>query len=128
MELLLSDSALNAQIRHLGKLIDTGGEAGTIKLFARDRVLLVTLKFSYPAFSDPVDGLIEAKPITPERAVSSGRAIVGRISNSKGVVVFDCDVAKQGGVINLSSVDIQAGGLVQINSFTLSQQRKHVGR
>jgi hypothetical protein len=127
MEMLLSKPVQNALAAYYGKLIDAGGEAGSIKLYTRDKTLLVTLKFSYPAFLEPSEGTIEAGPITPDRAVADGKAVFGRISNSKGGIVFDCDVAKKGAVINLNSVDILKGGLVQINSLVLTQARKYVG-
>lgn len=123
MKLSLSDAARNAMVEVVSKLIDAGGKAGRIELATKDGALLSVLRFSYPAAGDASNGILQFNPIMDDPAArGSGLATFANVTDSEGVVVFECDVTDPNGdgVIKLNSNEIAAGGPVRITSFKLS--------
>lgn len=84
--------------------------------------LLATLNFSNPAFGDFNDGIAAANAIAGDLSVdNSGVASWFRIFDRDGVVVLDGDISEENGAgeLKLNSLNLVAGGVVQISSFII---------
>lgn len=128
----LATATQRALLVAVTSLIDAGAEAGAIELYtgtmpakSEDRAkpsdLLATIKFDRPAFGQPSGGEIAAAFPTGDRAVNSGKCLWARVMDSRGAVVFDCDVGEEGSgaAIELNTIEVRKGGPVLIHAFRL---------
>jgi len=127
-----ADAMVNAAV----DLIDAGGAAGTINIYdgvqpatADDLpggTLLGTLTFSLPAFGASATATATAAAITSDSSAdASGTAAWFRVLDSLGATIFDGDVTVTGGGgdLELDDVNIVAGGVISVTSFTFHQPR-----
>lgn len=122
----------NSALAPLMNAIDAGATGGTIKVYTgtmpatpataiTSQTLLGTLTFAKPcgAISDKQ---FTAYPITQDASAdANGTATWARISNGNGNVVMDIDVTVigGGGVLQLNTVNIVAGGPILVSSFVM---------
>lgn len=87
--------------------------------------LLAELRFASPAFAPARLGVAEAHGIAAdESARATGKATWYRVYRSDGISpLWDGSVGKAGASINLGSVDIQAGGVVEVRGYTFTRIR-----
>lgn len=115
-------------------LIDGGASGGTIDIYdgtqpanantaVTSQVKLATVTFQATAFgaTSTAGVATAATPLTDDTsAAATGTATWARVSDSNGVVIFDCDVSTSGATINLNSTSITTGGTVSVSSFTIT--------
>lgn len=129
----IATSARNAAAAAVGLLLDAGSGAGYIEIrtgaqpatpnTAATGTLLATLPLSDPAFGAAATGVITANAITPDStADASGTAGWFRAYDSSGAAVIDgtVTVSGGGGDMILSSVNVIAGGVVTVSSWTIT--------
>lgn len=112
--------------------IDDGAGAGTIKIYdgtqpadadtaVGAQTLLAQLTFADPSAPAASAGLLTFNSIVEDSSADdTGTASWARIEDSNSNTVFDCDVGTSGATINLNTTSIEAGGPVQITSFTVT--------
>lgn len=113
--------------------IDAGSGAGIIEIYngtipANANTAVTTqTKLGTLTFSDPsgsvTSGVFTASAITQDSSAdATGTASWARIKDSTGATVCDIDVTSTGGggVLQLNTVNVVAGGPILITSFTLS--------
>lgn len=124
------DSMLNAYRDE----IDSGAGPATIRIYSGPQpqdgdtitlgnVVLAVLTLSRPSAPDASGGLLTFKAIAEERsAQASGTATWARVRSSDDAHGFDCDVSGPGGggVVQLNTTEIAAGGPVRLYSFALA--------
>lgn len=83
--------------------------------------MLAELKFNKPAFKTGMDGGLSADALSLGRAVRDGKARWAEIVDGVGSVILACDVgdSKSDAVLRLNTVNVAAGGLVQIETCSL---------
>ena len=123
------DSVLNA----LKAKIDSGGAAGSIKIYTRTKpagpgtaitaqVLLGTLALSYPC-GDVVDGALTFDPITQDsQADATGTAPWARILASDGSAKADVDASVVGGqgFMQMNTTSVIINGPILISSCVIT--------
>jgi len=121
-----SHTASNAMVNALAALCN----GGTINVYSGTQpanantalsgnTLLVTLTFGSTAFANAVNGVANANAITSGTAVATGTASFARIIKSDlTTVVMDGTVGTASCNVNLSTVSIVNGGVVQLTSMT----------
>jgi len=113
--------------------IDAGSGPGVIEIYngtipANANTAVTTqTKLGTLTFSDPsgsvTSGVFTASAITQDSSAdATGTASWARIKDSTGATVCDIDVTSTGGggVLQLNTVNVVAGGPILITSFTLS--------
>lgn len=113
--------------------IDAGSGAGIIEIYngtipANANTAVTTqTKLGTLTFSDPsgsvTSGVFTASAITQDSSAdATGTATWARIKDSTGATVCDIDVTSTGGggVLQLNTVNVVAGGPILITSFTLN--------
>lgn len=113
--------------------IDAGSGAGIIEIYngtipANANTAVTTqTKLGTLTFSDPsgsvTSGVFTASAITQDSSAdATGTASWARIKDSTGATVCDIDVTSTGGggVLQLNTVNVVAGGPILITSFTLN--------
>lgn len=130
----ISSALRSAQADQIKTLIDAGSGDGTINIYTAgsgipahpadaisDQVLLGTLTFSKPSAPGASAGVLTFSTITQDSSADhSGTAAWARIQDSDGNAIFDVDVGTAGTSIILNTVNIVAGGPIQITSFTVT--------
>lgn len=131
--LRLATASQAAMLNAIRDKIDAGAGAGTIKFYTASQpanantaisgqTLIGTLTYSDPAASTTSTDTLTFSAITDDStADASGTITWARIADSTGATVFDCDVNTSGATINMSSVAVNAGDILRITSFTLTQ-------
>lgn len=130
----LATATANAKANAAVDLIDAGAGAGTIEIRtgtqpasandAATGTLLGTLTLSDPAFGDAAAGVCTGNTVTGDSSAdATGTAGWGRVKDSTGNTIFDGSVTVTGGggEIQLGSVDIVAGGAINLTSLTYTQ-------
>ena len=122
----LSDMGVNIQAAALSDTL-AGGKlkiySGKMPRDANQKVssqkLLVTVKFDDPAFSLPVAGKIESKPLEKGEAVETGEARWFRCETAKGKGIMDGTVGGEGSDADLvlSDTEIKKNAEITINNF-----------
>ncbi len=88
------------------------------------QTLLAHLTFGNPAFGAAVNGVATANAITQDSSAdATGTASWFRVKTSGAVGVWDGTVGTSGADLNLNSVAISAGAIVQVSSFTYTQSK-----
>lgn len=129
----LVNAVKHAMLTPLKTAIDAGSAGGTIKIYsgtipadpsgAATGTLLGTLTFGDPCCTTvgtPNAGAMDMNAITQDSSADAdGTAGYARIADSDGNTVCDVDVTNTGGggVIQLNTVNIKAGGPILITSF-----------
>lgn len=129
----ISAAARSAASDAIVDLIDGGAGAGTLKIYtggqpanpatAATGVLLGTLTMTDPAFGNAAAGVATAAPITGDTSAdASGTAGWARIADSSGNAVLDMAVTASGGGgdLQLDSVNIVAGGAINVTALTVT--------
>jgi hypothetical protein len=124
----------NAALDNVRQNLDIGSGPATIAIYSGTQpadgdaalsgnTLLATLTMSDPAAPAASAGVLTFSTITEDTgADATGTATWARVRSSDGAQGFDCDVTATGGggVIELNTVSIVAGGPVRITAFTFS--------
>lgn len=89
------------------------------------QVLLAELRFGATAFGSAANGVATANAITQDSAAdATGTAAWFRALKSDGTtVIFDGSVGTSGANLNLNTVSIVSGAIVQVSSFTYTQSK-----
>jgi hypothetical protein len=130
----LSTATQNALADTVTAQIDAGAAAGTIEIYdgsmpadantaPSGQTLLGTLTFNDPSFGAASTGTITANAITADASAdATGTASWGRILDSDSNVIahFDVTGSGGGGVMELNSTSITAGGEISVTSFTFT--------
>lgn len=129
----LSTSGRNAAANAVRDQIDGGSGAGTIKIYtgsqpanpqsAATGTLLGTLTLSDPCAPSASNGVLTFSAITQDSSAdNTGTAGWARIADSAGTAVLDGNVTTTGGggMIELNTTSIVAGGPISITAFTLT--------
>ena len=129
----ISTAARNAAADSVVDLLDGGAGAGYIEIRtgsqpatpndAATGTLLATLTLSDPAFGTASSGTATASAITDDTSAdATGTAGWFRGYTSAGTAVIDGNITATGGGGNmeLNSVSIVAGGLVEVTSWTIT--------
>lgn len=129
----LSTAVANAMLVPLKDAVDAGTGAGTIKIYTgtmptlttdavTTQTLLGTLTCSDPCGTVASKKLTLASITQDSAADADGVAAWARMADSSGVVVVDFDVTTTGGggVLQLNTTNIKAGGPIAITSFEFS--------
>lgn len=133
MPLNFSTALRNARAQAIITAIDTGASNGTLKFYSgtkpetgvaiTDQTLLGTLTFSKPC-ATVLDGVITFESIASDPvADATGTITWARALNGNGAFVFDMDCGASGGgsVVSFNNVSVEAGGIIMINSGTLTE-------
>lgn len=128
----ITNAAQDAANDAVVDLIDAGG-AGTLEIRtgaqpadaddAATGTLLGTLTFSSPAFGSSTGGTAAANAITGDpSADATGTAGWFRAKSGAGTTVFDGNITATGGGgdMELNTVNITAGGPIEVTSMTFS--------
>jgi hypothetical protein len=117
MSIVLSETAANAMLDELSRIMD----GGSIEFQAGDGKLLVVLQLPDPATMGAVDGELEFRTIASSRAHARGNAVVARIIGGDGSEVFVCDVGDRNSdaVIKVSRTQFDRDDPVSLDSFRL---------
>ena len=130
----ITATARNVAVNAITALLNAGG-AGTLEIRSgtqplspatapADGALLATLTFATDAFNDASLGVATAAPITPDpSADATGTASWFRAKSGAGTAIFDGAVGQDPpgtAELILNTVNIVAGGPVQITSFTFT--------
>lgn len=129
-----STTTKNAILDAIKAAIDSGGAAGTIKIYTgtmpaspdtglSGQTLLGTLTFSYPCSSGAASGVLTMSAITQDSAADAdGTAAWARCLNSAGSAKLDIDVSNTAGsgALKLNTTAILAGGPIGITSFVIN--------
>lgn len=124
----------NSLLDQLRTLLDIGSGPATIAIYSGTQpadgdaglsgnTLLATLTMSDPAAPAASGGTLTFSPITEDTSAdATGTATWARVRSSDGAQGFDCDVTATGGggVIEVNTTSIVAGGPVRITAFTFS--------
>ena len=127
----ISTAARNAAADGVVGLLDGGAGAGYIEVRdgtqpatpndAATGTLLATLTLSDPAFGAAATGTATANAITDDTSAdASGTATWFRGYDSTGVAVIDGSAGTSGTDLILDDAAIVAGGVVAINSWTVT--------
>lgn len=113
--------------------IDAGSGAGILELYngtipgTADTAVTTQTKLGTLTFSDPCGavaaGVFTASAITQDSSAdASGTVSWGRIKDSTGATVCDIDVTSTGGggLLQLNTVNVVAGGPIIVTAFTLN--------
>lgn len=125
----ISTAARNAMVDAFTALVDAGsnvyirtGSAPANPVDSDTGTLLATLAMASTAFGAASSGVATAGAITDETsAPNSGAMGHYRIKNAGAAVVCQGDVGLSGADINFDSVTVTAGGVVAIDSLTVTQ-------
>ena len=109
---MLSPLGQNAAVSAITKLLD----GGSLTLHGRNGQRIVELPLSAPAFTDPVDGAAEARPIGQALAVEDGDAVAFALTTAAGEPVFRGLVGKE---LTLNQTAVAKGATVTISAYTL---------
>ncbi|WP_217183360.1 hypothetical protein [Streptomyces sp. AC495_CC817] len=133
MAVRISNAARSAAADAIVDLIDAGPAAGTLKVYTGSQpagagtaptgTLLGTLTMSDPAFGNAANGVATAAPITGDSSVdATGTAGWARIADSTGTAIIDLSVTVSGGGgdLQLDSVNLVAGGQLNVTSLTVT--------
>lgn len=133
MAVRISNAARSAAADAIVDLIDAGSGAGTLKIYtgsqpagpatAPSGTLLGTLTMSDPAYGSASNGVAAASAITGDTSAdATGAAGWARISDSDGTAIIDMSVSESGGGgdLILDSVDIVAGGAINVTSLPVT--------
>lgn len=133
MAVRISTAARSAAADAIVDLVDGGTGAGTLRIFtgaqpanpatAPSGTLLGTLTMSDPAFGNAASGVATAAPITGDSSAdATGTAGWARIADSSGTAIIDMSVTVSGGGgdLQLDSVNIVAGGAINVTSLTVT--------
>lgn len=134
MNIRMRSATRDQMLTALRDALDSGRGPATIRIFGGtqpvdgDTVtlanpLLAVLTLSRPSGADASAGLLTFGEIAEERsAQASGIATWARIRSADDAHGFDCDVTGPGlgGLIELNTTDITAGGPVRIYSVGIS--------
>ena len=129
----LSTDTKDAVLNALKAKIDSGGAAGSIKIYTgakpagpgtaiSNQVLLGTLALSYPC-GDVVDGALTFDPITQDsQADATGTATWARILASDGSAKADVDASVVGGAgfMQMNTTSVIINGPILINSCVIT--------
>jgi hypothetical protein len=132
--LRISAVGRNAMVDAIRALLDAGAGAATVKFYTgtqpatpetalSGQTLLATLTMTDPAAPGASGGTLTFSAITEDSAAdASGTATWARVEDSNSVAIFDADVTATGGggIIQINTVTIAAGGPVRITSATLN--------
>lgn len=125
----LANLTVNAEAEALSDLFDTGYlriYSGTKPVDAdtalSGNTLLAELRFGNPAFGAAVNGVLTANALTQDSSAdATGTATFFRAFRSDGTtVIMDGEVGVSGSDLNLNSVAIQAGTIVQVTSMIIT--------
>ena len=129
----LATIVANAMLAQLQTYVDAGSGSGTIKFYTgamptlttdavTTQTLLGTLTCSDPCGSTASKTLTFGAITQDSSADATGTAAWARIADSLGVVVADVDVSTTGGggVIQLNTTNIVAGGPIIMTAMTFS--------
>lgn len=113
--------------------IDAGSGPGVIEIYTAsipataDTAITTQTKLGTLTFSDPsgsvTSGVFTASAITQDSSAdATGTAAWARIKDSTGATVCDIDVTSTGGggVLQLNTVNVVAGGPILITAFVLN--------
>jgi len=131
MPLNFSTALRNARAQAIITAIDTGASNGALKFYSgtkpatgaaiTNQVLLGTLTFSKPC-ATATNGVITFEPIASDPvADATGTITWARALNGNGDFVFDVDCGTTGTVVTFNNVGVEAGGIIMINSGTLTE-------
>lgn len=133
MAVRISNAARSAAADAIVDLIDGGTGVGTLRIYtgaqpagpatAPTGTLLGTLTMTDPAFGNAANGVATAATITGDTSAdASGTAGWARIADSSGTAIIDMSVtvAGGGGDLQLDSVNIVAGGAINVTSLTVT--------
>ena len=130
------DTTKTAVLNAIKTDIDSGGAAAKLRIYsgaipatpetAATGTLLAELTLSYPMGSITGSGAtlaLEFGTITHDSAAdATGVAGYARVVTSSGTSIYDCDVSTTGGggVLQLNTINIVAGGPVLVTAFMIS--------
>jgi hypothetical protein len=85
--------------------------------------LLAELAFGSPAFGPAVEGVATANAIAPASATATGLPSWFRVVRGNGTMLFDGSVGTSGSNLNLTSVALSVGVVVQVDALTFTAPR-----
>jgi hypothetical protein len=128
-----SEEARNVGLRAFAKLVDAGRGPGVIEIYQGNQPatadediridpvwgqrLLARLTFSRPAFGEPYNGVIGARPIAESLALATGTPSWARLSDGDGRPVIDIDVGERSAALNLPR--LEEGAPVAIDALVV---------
>jgi hypothetical protein len=117
--------ALAAKLNSGYLRIYDGAKPATAETALTTQILLAELRFGATAFGAAVNGVATANAIVQDdSANAAGTATWFRAVKSDGTTaVLDGAVGTSGADLNLSSVNITAGAVIQVASFSITQQK-----
>ena len=132
--LRLTDALRNAMADRISAAVDAGAGLGTIKLYSgtqpldaddslSSNTLLATLTFSDPSAPAASGGVLTFSAITPDALVDATDEVTwARVEDSDGNNVLDVNVTVTGGggLVEINTVNLVAGGSVSVTNFTLT--------
>lgn len=127
----LTNLAVNTKVDALAALLNSGfidiydgTQPVTADTAIGAQVKLARLTFGATAFAAGSAGVAAANAITQDSAAdATGTASWFRALKSDGTPVFDGSVGTSGSNLNINSVAIQAGTVVQVTSFSLTESK-----
>lgn len=119
MAITHSSLARNALADQINSLVNSGSGPGIIVFQTSGDVEVATCTFADPAFSAASGGAITANAITEDENATGGTIAKFTVRNSSGNNLFSGTVTTEGGGgdIEISSLVIEAGGIVFVESF-----------
>lgn len=126
----ITNAAANAEVNALTALLNSGfiriysgTQPATADTALSGNTLLASLPLSATAFGSAVNGVATANAITDDTAAdATGTASFFRAFQSNGTTaVCDGSVGTANADMIINSTAIQAGALVEVNSWTITQ-------
>lgn len=133
MSIDLNPTVIEDRAHAIPRALDADTAAGVLKIFSgtqpaaggAETTLLVTLTFLKPSADIYSAGALTLHEPTPNNAVADGLATWARLEDGAGTWVADCTCGATGSgqpvIINASTADIYAGGLVSVTAITVSE-------
>lgn len=134
MSIVLNPTVTEDRARALSRALDADTNPGKLKIYAGTQpsaggspsgALLVTLTFPDPSADTYSSGVLALHEPTANNAVADGLATWARLEDGAGTWVADCTCGATGSgqpvIINASTADIYAGGLVSVTAITVSE-------
>lgn len=125
----LSTTIRNNMLNQIRDAIDGGAGAGLLRIYDGSRpatggaatTLLAELTCSDPCAAAAASGVLTFSAITQDSSANAtGTATWARFVDSTGTFCFDCSVGTSGADINLNSVAISSGAIVQVTSAAIT--------
>lgn len=109
----------NAVAAAVAALVDAGSGNGKIRIFSANKsVLLADITLPKPAFGSPVDGEVGLSALSEGVVVTGGVAAEYELTDSDNNAVISGDVGVYGSDLNLKTVLLTAGDVIEVEGFT----------